>query len=53
MNKIKTFHGGTLSFLNDDINDCAKKHKILNTSICSEMHGHNAYYTIVVVYEEN
>ena len=51
MNKIKTFHGSTLSLLNREINDFAKKHKVLNTSICSEIHGYNVYYSIVVVYE--
>ena len=53
MNKIKTFHGSVLSLLRDEINRFAEKYKILNTSICSEAHGYNTYYTIVVVYEEN
>ena len=53
MNKIKTFHGSILSFLRKEVNYFAEKHKILNTSICSEAHGYNVYYTIVVVYEEN
>ena len=53
MNKIETFHGGTISLLNMEVNDFAESHKILNTSICSETHGYHTYYTIVVVYEEN
>ena len=35
------------------VNRFAEKHKILNTSICSEKSGYSIYYTIVVVYEEN
>ena len=52
MNKIKTFHGSILSLLDNEVNHFAEKHKILNTSICSEEHGYNIYYTIVVLYEE-
>ena len=52
MNKIKTFHGGILSFLRDEVNRFAEKHKIINTSICVEQHGYHTYYTILVLYEE-
>ena len=52
MNKIKTFHGGILSLLRDEVNSFAEKHKIINTSICVEQHGYNTYYTILVLYEE-
>lgn len=53
MNKIEIFHGSPLSLLHYKINYFAKKHKIINTSICSEKHGYDVYYTIVVLYEEN
>ena len=53
MNKIKTFHGGILSLLRDEVNNFAEKHKIINTSICTEKHGYDVYYTILVLYEEN
>ena len=53
MNKIKTFHSDILSRLDKEVNYFAEKHKILNTSICSEEHGYDIYYTIIVVYEEN
>lgn len=52
MNKIKTFHGGILSLLQSEVNNFAEKHKIINTSICTEKIGYSIYYTIVVVYEE-
>lgn len=51
MNKIKTFHGSTL-FIQNEVNNFAEKHKIINTSICTEKYGNNIYYTIVVLYEE-
>lgn len=53
MNKIKTFQGSTLSFLQSEVNNFAEKHKIINTSICTEKYGYDIYYTIVVLYEEN
>ena len=53
MNKIKTFQGSTLSFLQSEVNNFAEKHKIINTSICTEKYGYAIYYTIVVLYEEN
>lgn len=53
MNKVKIFHGRTLSFIEDNITSFAKTHKIINTSICTEKHGYDVYYTIVVLYEEN
>ena len=53
MNKIKTFHGTTLSTLEYNINGFAKTHKIINTSICTEKYGYEVYYTILVLYEEN
>ena len=52
MNKIKTFHGGILSLLRDEVNSFAERHKIINTSICTEKYGTNVYYTILVLYEE-
>ena len=52
MNKIKTFHGCVLSLLCDEVNSFAEKHKIINTSICTEKHGYDVYYTILVLYEE-
>ena len=52
MNKIKTFHGSILSLLQSEVNNFAEKHKIINTSICTEKIGYSIYYTIVVVYEE-
>lgn len=52
MNKIKTFHGGILSFIQTEVNDFAEKHKIINTSICAEVSGYHTYYTILVLYEE-
>lgn len=51
MNKIKTFHGGTLSLIQSEVNSFAEKHRIINTSICTEKHGYEIYYTIVVLYE--
>ena len=53
MNKIETFHGSTLSLIEYKVNDFAEKHKIINTSICTEKHGYDVYYTILVLYEEN
>jgi hypothetical protein len=53
MNKIKTFHGGTLSIVQSEVNKFAEKNKIINASICTEKHGYDVYYTILVVYEEN
>ena len=53
MNKIKTFHGGTLSFLENDVNKFARDHKIINVNICTEKYGYSVYYTIVVLYENN
>ena len=52
MNKIKTFHGGTLSIVQSEVNNFAEKHKIINASICTEKNGYRIYYTILVVYEE-
>ena len=52
MNKIRTFHGEILPHLQSEINNFAEKHKIINTSICTEKHGYSIYYTILVVYEE-
>ena len=52
MNKVKTFYGSVLSLLSNEVNRFAEKHKILNTSICSEECGYNIYYTILVLYEE-
>lgn len=52
MNKIKTFQGSTLSFIQSEVNNFAEKHKIINTSICTEMPGYIVYYTILVLYEE-
>jgi hypothetical protein len=52
MNKVKTFHGGVLSTIQSEVNSFAEYHKIINTSICAEIHGYNAYYTILVLYEE-
>ena len=53
MNKIKTFHGSVLSLLQSEVNNFAEKHKIINTSICTEKNGYSVYYTILVLYEEN
>ena len=53
MNKIKTFQGSTLSFLQSEVNNFAEKHKIINTSICTEKYGYDIYYTIVALYEED
>ena len=53
MNKIKTFYGDTLSFLENNVNEFARGHKISNVNICTEKHGYNVYYTIVVLYENN
>lgn len=53
MNKIKTFHGSLLSIVQKEVNNFAEKHKIINTSICTEKYGYDIYYTIVVLYEEN
>ena len=52
MNKIKTFHGGTLSIVQSEVNNFAEKHKIINASICTEKHGYDVYYNILVLYEE-
>ena len=52
MNKIKTFHSSILSTIQSEVNSFAEKHKIINTSICAEVHGYNTYYTILVLYEE-
>lgn len=52
MNKIKIFRQESYyRRLEDTVNEFAKEHKILNTSICTEKHGYNVYYTIVVLYE--
>ena len=53
MNKIKTFYGSSLYSLENDINEFARDHKIINTNICTEKHGYNVSYTIVVLYENN
>ena len=53
MNKIKTFHGSVLSLLRDEVNSFAEKYKIVNADICTEKHGYDIYYTILVLYEEN
>ena len=53
MNKIEIFHGYPLSLIHYKINNFAEKHKIINTSICTEKYGNNIYYTIVALYEEN
>ena len=54
MNKIKIFQQESYFHrLENVVNEFAKNHKILNTSVCTEKHGYNIYYTIVVVYEEN
>lgn len=53
MNKIKIFQQGShYRDLEGAVNEFAKNHKILNTSICTEKHGYDVYYTIVVLYEE-
>ena len=52
MNKIEIFHGSVLSIIQYEVDNFAKKHKIINTSICTEKHGYNIYYTILVLYEE-
>jgi hypothetical protein len=52
MNKIRAFHGRTLSSIQSEVNDFAKNNKIINTSICTEKHGYDIYYTIIVLYEE-
>lgn len=52
MNKVKIFHGGVLSFIQNEVNTFAEKHKIINTSICAES-GSSIYYTIIVLYEDN
>ena len=52
MNKIKIFQQESYYHrLEDTVNEFAKEHKILNTSICTEKHGYDVYYTIVVLYE--
>lgn len=51
MNKIKAFHGSTLSLIQSEVNSFAEKRRIINTSICAEKHGYDIYYTIVVLYE--
>ena len=53
MNKIKIFHDRLLYTTQNEVNNFAEKHKIINTSICTEKHGYDIYYTIVVLYEEN
>lgn len=53
MNKIKIFHDEYFHDLEDDVNAFALKHKIISTNICTEKHGYDVYYTIVVLYEEN
>ena len=53
MNKIKIFHNRLLSTTQNEVNNFAEKHKIINTSICTEKYGNNIYYTIVALYEEN
>ena len=52
MNKIKTFHGSPLSIIQYEVNNFAEKHKIINANICTEKHGYDFYYTILVLYEE-
>lgn len=53
MNKIKIFQQESYyRRLENTVNEFAKNHKILNTSICTEKHGYDVYYTIVVLYEE-
>lgn len=52
MNKVKIFHEDYYHDLEDKINHFAEKHKILNTSICTEKHGYAVYYTAMVLYEE-
>ena len=53
MNKVKIFHESYWTRIEDRINQFAEKHTILNTSICTEKHGYDVSYTIIVVYEEN
>ena len=53
MNKIKIFHGQHFRILEDNVNDFALKHKIINTDICTEKHGYEIYYTIIVLYCDN
>lgn len=53
MNKIKIFHGQHFRALEDDVNDFALRHKIINTDICTEKHGYEIYYTIIVLYCDN
>ena len=51
MNKVKVFHEEHYRKLEEEINEFALKHNILNTSICTEKHGYEVYYTIIIVYE--
>ena len=52
MNKIKTFYGRPLYFVQNQVNYFAEEHKIINANICTEKHGYDVYYTILVLYEE-
>ena len=51
MNKVRIFHDEYYHKLEQKINEFAQKYNILNTSITTEKHGYNVYYTVVVVYE--
>ena len=53
MNKVKIFHESYWIRIEDKINQFAENHKILNTSVCTEKHGYDVYYTILVLYEED
>lgn len=52
MNKVKIFHEEYCWKLEEKINEFALKYNILNTSICTEKHGYDVYYTVIIVYEE-
>lgn len=52
MNKVHIFYNRLLSLIQKEVNIFAEKHKIISTSICTETHGYDIYYIIVVLYEE-
>lgn len=51
MNKVRIFHEEYYYKLEQKINEFALGHNILNTSIATEKHGYDVYYTVIVTYE--
>lgn len=51
MNKVKIFEGKSRLEIENEINNFARTHEIINASIAEMKWGYSGYYTVIVVYE--